>query len=246
MTVLVQRLQRLELAFAPWSWPFAEDHRAEIERFFRRECEKNPALWNGRLLLLRDANVADAVMSGSFFESDYASLLAGLGLGTMGETVKACFPAAAVLTSDDAFLLGEMAPHTHHAGELLFPCGSVERADAAGGRVDLFATLRRELWEETGLSADTLEADDDWYAVSVGPRLPVIKIMRSGERADELKARISQNLLAQQSPELRDIVVVRDPSQLDDRMPAWVSAFLRYAWAAENAVIRQKQRQAAP
>ncbi len=235
MTVLVQHLDHLDFTFAPWSWPFAEDRRREIDRFFRREREKNPALWNGRLLLLRNAKIADGAMSGSFFEADYASLLAGLAWNAMGETVKNCFPAAAILAADGAFIVGEMAEHTRNAGQIFFPCGSVERADVAGDRLNFFATLRRELMEETGIAADTLAPACGWYAVTAGPRLPLIKIMRANEVADGLRNRICGNLIAQRHPELREILVVRGPADLSDRMPLWVTAFLRHVWQPRTA-----------
>jgi 8-oxo-dGTP pyrophosphatase MutT (NUDIX family) len=228
MTGLVQQIEQLEFTFAPWSWPFVENRRAEIDEFFRREREKNPALWNGRLLLLRNAAITRKSISGSFFETDYASLLAGLAWGTMGDTVKACFPAAAVFASDGGFIVGEMAEHTRNAGQLLFPSGSVEHSDVVGDRVDFFGTLCRELIEETGLAADTLESDSGWYAVMIGPRLPLIKIMRSRQPAETLKRRISKNLATQWRPELREISIVRGPSDFSDRMPLWVAAFFRH------------------
>ena len=169
-------------------------------------------------------------MSGSFFETDYASLLAGLEWGAMGDTVKACFPAAAILASDGAFIVGEMAEYTRNAGQLLFPAGSVERSDVVGDRVDFFGTLRRELAEETGLAADTLEPESGWYAVTIGSRLPLIKIMRCNEVAETLKQRIAANLAAQTVPEFREVLAVRDASDLSDRMPLWVTAFLRQVW----------------
>ena len=169
-------------------------------------------------------------MSGSFFETDYASLLAGLEWGAMGDTVKACFPAAAILASDGAFIVGEMAEYTRNAGQLLFPAGSVERSDVVGDRVDFFGTLRRELAEETGLAADTLEPESGWYAVTIGSRLPLIKIMRCNEFAETLKQRIAANLAAQTVPEFREVLAVRDASDLSDRMPLWVTAFLRQVW----------------
>lgn len=229
MTVLVQHIERLQFTFAPWSWPFAVDRRREIDDFFRRERESNPALWNGRLLLLRNAHIADGAISGSFFETDYANLLAALSWGTMGE-VEACFPAAAVLTSDNAFIVGEMADYTRNAGQILFPSGSVERSDAVGHRVDFASALRRELMEETGLSLEALEVESGWYAVNFQSRLPVIKILRAGESAETLKQRIAANLAAQGRPEFCGISVVRAPSDLSDRMPAWVMAFLRHIW----------------
>jgi len=232
-TVSVHYVERVDFSFAPWTWPFAVERRAAIDAFFRREQDANPALWNGRLLLLRDHRVAGATMSGRFFETDYASLLAALAWDAMEEAVRACFPAAAILAADGAVILGEMAAHTRNAGQVLLPSGSVERGDVVGDRVGLFGALRREIEEETGLAPSTLDPDAGWYAVGVGPRLPMIKVMRAREPAEALRRRIAAALSAQSRPELRAVMVARGPSDLNDlseRMPLWVTAFLQQIW----------------
>jgi hypothetical protein len=61
-------------------------------RVFSGESKENPSLWNGRLLSLRDVQFAEQTLSGTFFETDYASLLAALAWEAMGPAVKACFP----------------------------------------------------------------------------------------------------------------------------------------------------------
>ena len=229
-TVTVQIVDRLDFALAPWTWPFAERRRAEIQASFAKLCEQKPTLWNGRLLLLRDWHIAGGTMSGSFFETDYASMLAAVTWDAMGARVRSCFPAAAVLAADGAFMLGEMAAHTQNAGQILLPCGSVERGDAFDGRLDPSTTLRRELLEETGIAADELTAASGWHAVRVGPLLPLVKIMHSAAPAEELRDRISGNLAGQRDPEFCRIVVVRQPADISEQMPPWVRAFLQHFW----------------
>jgi 8-oxo-dGTP pyrophosphatase MutT (NUDIX family) len=226
----VRRVERLNFTYAPWPWDFADRRRQEIDVFFSSERKENSSLWNGRLLLLRDVQLADQMLCGIVFETDYASLLAALAWEAMGPTVKACFPGAAIFGSDGGLILGEMAPHTRNAGQLLFPSGSVERADVVGERVDFEGALRREVLEETGITPEMLTAEDGWYAVTVGSRLPLIKIAHLDESAEKVKRRIIANLSAQPRPELRDIVIVRDRSGITDRMPAWVRGFLEYIW----------------
>ena len=226
----IRYADRLNFAYAPWSWPFAERRRREIDAFFSRECKENPSLWNGRLLLLHNAQFAGQTLSGTFFETDYACLLAALAWDAMGP-VTACFPAAAIFGSDGGLILGEMAPHTRNAGQLLFPSGSVERVDVVGNGVDLEGALRREVLEETGIEPQMLSAEDGWHAVSVGARLPMIKIAHLDEPAEKVRQRIAGNLATQPQPEFCNIVIVRDRSGLSDSMPPWVSRFLEHIWS---------------
>jgi 8-oxo-dGTP pyrophosphatase MutT (NUDIX family) len=229
--VSVRRVGRLNFGYAPWSWHFADRRRREIDEFFSGESKENPSLWNGRLLLLRDVQFAEQMLSGTFFETDYASLLAALAWEAMGRRVKACFPDAAIFGSDGGLILGEMAFHTRNAGQLVFPSGSVELADVAADQVDFEGALRREVLEETGIVPGMLRAEGGWHAVCAGPHLPLIKIAHLDEPAEKVKRRIMANLSAQPRPEFRDIVIVRDRSGITDRMPAWVRGFLGHIWS---------------
>lgn len=234
MEISVRKLDRLSFRFAPWSWPFAENRKLEIERFFDAERELNPSLWNGRLLLLRDVLVGDGVMTGNWFETDYASMIAALAWDAMGESVKACFAAAAVISDDDAFIVGEMARHTRNAGQMLFPSGSVEPGDIIGDQVNFDGALSRELTEETGIMPEALVPAHGWWAVGVGPLLPLIKIMRASENAEDLRQRIVSNLASQPRPEFHVIRLVRRRSDLSHQMPVWMTAFLTEFWRSDT------------
>jgi 8-oxo-dGTP pyrophosphatase MutT (NUDIX family) len=73
---------------------------------------------------------------------------------------------AALRGSDGAFLLGEMAHHTINAGQIYFPAGTPDPTDVFGGRVDLEASARRELLEETGVDASQAAIEGGWTAFS--------------------------------------------------------------------------------
>jgi len=231
MDITVVPLERVDFEASSWQWPFAAERRAEIDDYFRRQQQANPTLWNGRLLLLRDFSIASGVLSGRLFETDYASLLAGLALNAFDATAKACFGAAALLASDDAYVVGLMAAHTRNAGQLLFPSGSIDPEDASQGRVDLDLSIERELAEETGLDADIIHARRGWYAVFAGPRIPILRVLRVNEPAQVLRERILANLSRHERAEFEDIAVVRGLADIDPRMPPWMQAFLRHVWS---------------
>ena len=102
---------------------------------------------------MRRGRTAPLVLRGDYFETDFADFLAWRDFGFPGESVCNGFSMAALQGSDGAFLLGEMAAHTANAGAIYFAAGTPDRQDVFGERVDLAASVTRELEEETGVSA---------------------------------------------------------------------------------------------
>ena len=47
-----RRIERVAMRFAPRPWPFAVERRAEIDAYFAQLQRAQPALWNGRVLLM--------------------------------------------------------------------------------------------------------------------------------------------------------------------------------------------------
>jgi hypothetical protein len=141
---LLYPIERLELRFVPKPWAFAVERRADIDGYFARLRREKPAIWNGRVLLLHSQEIADGIFRGDYLETDYASFTAWVHWGRPEALVHDCFGAAAVLSSDGAFVLGRMAPHTFNAGRIYFPSGTPDPADIAGGKVDLEFSVRRD------------------------------------------------------------------------------------------------------
>ncbi|MGH6666102.1 MAG: NUDIX hydrolase [Pseudolabrys sp.] len=221
----------MALAFAPKPWAFAAERRAEIDEYFDELRRSKPALWNGRVLLLHDHAVADGVFRGSYLETDYASFAALRSWGRPPAGVCDCFSAAALMAADGAFLLGVMGPHTANAGRIYFPCGTPDPGDVVGPRVDLDLSARRELKEETGLDTAEFIAEPGWTAVFDVPLIAHIKVLKSTEDAETLRARILDRLAREHQPELADIRIARSPKDLEAAMPRFVTAFLERRFA---------------
>ena len=230
-TVSVVHADRLELAFAPKVWAFAAERRADIDVWFAAQQRENPALWNGRVLLLHTHAMADGVFRGSYLETDYASFAAWRHWGRPQAAVCDCFGAAAILAADGAFLLGVMGPHTANGGRIYFPCGTPDPKDIAGGRVDLDFSVRRELKEETGFDIAEFTAEPGWTTVFDLPLIAHMKVLRHRERAEVLRAHMLGHLAREPQPELADIRIVRGPADFDPAMPRFVTAFLARQFA---------------
>ena len=222
----VYQVDRLALSFAPKPWAFAIERQSEIDAFFAQLKHEKPAIWNGRVLMMHSHTLADGVFRGAYLETDYASFTAWCHWGRPPADVYDCFGAAAIVTADGAFLLGRMGAHTFNAGEIYFPCGTPDRDDLVEVRVDLEASVRRELKEETGLDMDAFSAEPGWTTVVDGVLIAQIKVLRAREDADTLRARILEHLAREQQPELTDIYIIRGPADFDPAMPRFVTAFL--------------------
>jgi 8-oxo-dGTP pyrophosphatase MutT (NUDIX family) len=222
----VVQVNSLQLAFAPKPWGFAEARRAEIDDCFAAMRQKTPALWNGRVLLLHDYALTDGVFRGSYLETDYASFAAWRHWGGPAAKIFDCFGAAAIMTADGACLLGVMGPHTANAGHIYFPCGTPDPGDIVGESVDLDLSMRRELKEETGLDITEFTAERGWTTVFDLPLIAHIKVLHSGEGAEDLRARILGHLAQEQQPELADIRIVRGPDDFTPTIRRFVTAFL--------------------
>ncbi|HET9815306.1 MAG TPA: NUDIX hydrolase [Xanthobacteraceae bacterium] len=144
------RIRRLELAFAPRPWPFADERRADIARYFGELQRAKPALWNGRMLLLHHHAVEGDVFRGGYLETDFASFVAWRDWGFPDATMKHCVALGALRASDGGFLLGVMNSHTLNAGKVYFPAGVPDPSDIVDGMVDLDGSVRREMARKPG------------------------------------------------------------------------------------------------
>jgi len=227
-------LARADFSFQPWAWPFAQRRRAEIDAHFAARRARTPELWNGRVLLLRDWHLDGDALTGTFFETDFASFIAWRDWGFPDADATNCFSMGALRASDGAYLLGVMASHTANAGRAYFPAGTPEPEDIAGNTVDLAANVLREVAEETGLTAADFDVAAGWTAVFAGRRVALMKELQAREPAEALRGRILRHLARERQPELSDMRIVRDRGGFQADVPEFVTAFLEHVLPARD------------
>ena len=231
--ISVVPLDEVAFAFAPGKWAFAEERRAEIAAHFAAKQVQTPALWNGRVLLVSEWSVADRVMRGTYFATDFANFITWRDWGCPDRSVTNCFAMGAIRTADGAFVLGVMGSHTANAGKIYFPAGTPEPQDVVGEHVDLIGNIAREVAEETGLTDADFRAEPGWTALVDGQRMALMRVLRAHASADDLRARIRAHLASEEQPELADVHIVRSPADFDPMMPAYMVTYL------ERALLQQ-------
>ena len=225
----------LDLAYEPAPWAFTQRSANEIGAHWAIRKKALPRLFNGRVLLLGRHEFAKrgdgaTILRGAYFETDFKAFLAWRDFGFPDASVCNCFSMAALQSSDGAFLLGEMAAHTANAGSVYFAAGTPDRSDIRGDRVDLAASVRRELHEETGISPDEVAMAPDWTIVYAPPRIACMKIARSAETAQSIKMRVDVFLANDEEAELRRLHIVRRKRDIDAiNCPRFIADFLRHA-----------------
>jgi 8-oxo-dGTP pyrophosphatase MutT (NUDIX family) len=222
----IHRIATLELRVRPAPWAFAQARWDEIDAHFAKVREAKPEIWNGRVLLGRNAVRDEGCLSADFFETDFASFLAWRDWGFPDRDVFNGFGMGALRSSDGAFVLGEMGGHTANAGRIYFPAGTPDPDDVSDGKLDIAGSIVREVEEETGLDEADYTMDAHWTCVFAGPSIAMIRILRVEMPGEALRARIEANLASQSRPELHAIHLVRTRSDLVSAMPRFVSAFL--------------------
>jgi 8-oxo-dGTP pyrophosphatase MutT (NUDIX family) len=233
----IRKVAELDLKLAQRPWAFADDRAEEILAHWRRRQEAQPSLFDGRVLLMGSHEFlarADGatILRGEYFETDFRNFLAWRDFGFPGAPVCNGFSMAALQSADDAYLLGEMAGHTANGGSIYFAAGTPDPSDIFEGRVDLRASVVRELEEETGLQPGDVALAEDWIVVDAPPRIACLKLVKAPQKADALKTRIETYLASETKPELTRMHIARSTADIDDkRMPQFIVDFLRYAFA---------------
>ena len=241
----------LDLRLEPTPWAFAQSHADAIAANWRSAVAEKPALFNGRVLLLgrrafEQTGSGAARMTGAFFEADFSAFIAWKALGFPGPAVENCFSMAALRSSDGAFLLGEMAAHTYNAGQIYFAAGTPDLDDVFGDRVDLDASARRELAEETGVMASEATVAPGWTILIAPGRVACMKAMVLPLAAEAAAARIEAWLARDPQAEFSRMHIVRASADIDDeRTPPFVAAYIRAELSRSARDSRDPMRQTA-
>ena len=223
---VIHRVSQLDLRFQPWQWPFAEARRGEIDAHFALKQRQTPQIWNGRVLLGRDPDFSGDRFRASYFETDFASLLAWRDWGFPEAGAFNGFGMGALRCADGAFVMGEMGRHTANAGRIYFPAGTPDPEDLRDGAVDMPGSVVREIEEETGLTAADYRPDPHWDCVVTGASIAMIRILNVDLPGEAVRARIEATLATQHQPELTAIHLVRRASDLTAAMPRFITAFI--------------------
>lgn len=229
------RVDECVLGIADWTWPLAQRHDAEIERAWQRQQARVSGLFNGAVYLFRDYTLDAGRLAGTMFRTDFKSLLYWRALPfAASDSVREASGASLIRSAEGYLLFGRQAPGQLNSGRIYPPSGVIDADDVVGDRIDIDASVARELREETGLTAAGFERVPGYVVALAGVHVAIGVEWRSPLPAAELRERILAFLHAVAAPELDDIVIVRSEAQLADaNMPPHARVFARALLGAD-------------
>jgi hypothetical protein len=60
----IGELDAVEIAVEPWTWRFSQARRADIDCHFAAREREQPALWNGRVLMMHRYALRNGILRG--------------------------------------------------------------------------------------------------------------------------------------------------------------------------------------
>lgn len=225
----VDRFESCGLEVVDEPWPFAAAQRAAIDAHWQARTAANPAFFNGIVHVLCRQSHGAGRFSAAFRQVEFKSFLYWRDHGYPEAGVRDGFGSALIRSAEGHVLLGRQGGGHLNSGLAYLPGGFIDPRDVdEQGRVDIEASVRRELLEETGLGPADLERVPGVIVTRAGPHVSIAVELRSPLAAEALRSRILTHLGRVDQSELVDIVVVRGGDELrPEEMPVFTAVLLR-------------------
>jgi len=222
------RLASCSFAVTDWEWPWAAERAETIAQDWARRRALLPQLFQGPIYMLSKQAIDGAALTGTLFKTDFSSFLYWRDHRDEEKNVFETFGASLIRSAEGHVLLGRQGPGQLNSGRVYPPSGLIDNDDLHEGAIDIDASIERELAEETGLTPGLLERVPGYIAAVSEWQVAVAIEWRSPLAAEVLRQRILGFIDTDAQPELDDIVIVRQRSDIDARaMPGHAQALLR-------------------
>jgi 8-oxo-dGTP pyrophosphatase MutT (NUDIX family) len=214
----------------PGPHPFERENAAAIDENWRAELAANPALFDGKVVLLSSLTYADGRLDGLCHVIRFATFMLWRKTRPLGSAEHA-YAHAVPVTSDNALILIRMAGHTVNAGRAYFAAGSFEPQDFRGGMADIDFNMMREVREETGMDLSGRERAPIYHLRSSEGASVIFRRYYLDEPAETVAERIRAFVAAEEEPEIEGPVIVRGPSDLPADMAQHIPAMIEWHFA---------------
>lgn len=229
-------VDRLEIRLDPVPHPFEAGNGAAIRRRWQEEKAANPALFNGKVVLLSSLAYRDSSLSGRCHAVRFATFMYWRSLRPV-QTVAHTFAHPMLVTNDNALVAIRSGRHTVNAGLVYFAAGSFEPGDFRNGLVDLGHNMQRELTEETGLDISRLRRDRRLHALSQDAGTVIFRRYYFDCGAEELAERIDAHARASDDSEIEGAVIIGGPEDIPERLAPHMPGLIDWHFATSGVEV---------
>ena len=172
------------------------------------EIARNPALFDGRMLLQRAVCISDGAVSGEAHVVPYSTFLLWRRTRPRAAAVH-LFGMPVLLSGDGAVIAIRMGRHTANPGRVYCAAGSLDAGDIRDGCCDIDGNMAREVSEETGLDLGAAQADPGFHGLCHDGVVVLFKRYRFENTAAELIERIADHIAREPAPEIEEGLAIR-------------------------------------
>ncbi|KQZ81464.1 hypothetical protein ASD64_10635 [Mesorhizobium sp. Root157] len=208
-------VERIDVRLDSKPHPFERDHAREITANWQREFARNPALFDGTVVLLSELSFREGRLSGVCHPVRYSTFLHWRNNRAASGAAHA-FAHAMLVAGDGALVAIRMGAHTVNAGRVYFAAGSFEPTDFFDGLVDVDYNMIREVREETGLDLGKAERDRSYHVLAMNSGTVIFRRYRMAETAAEIAGLIEAHVATEAEPEIAGPVIIRSASDLPE------------------------------
>ena len=207
----VVRVASLTLTVSSDRWLYAENRQDVIDAHWKRATAANPAFFNGVVHIIDRIEFGQSHIEARLIATGFKNFLYWRDEGfPEAGGVRDGFGSALIRSVEGHILLGRQRPGNINAGLAYLPGGFIDSRDAgAEGRVDIAASIERELKEETGLGLDQLSPEAGFIVTLTGAQVSVAVAYNSSLAAEVLAAKSHAHIAAEQDPELAEMIIVQ-------------------------------------
>ena len=202
-------IARVDIAVADGEHAFAAREEAHIAPYWQREVARNPALYNGRMLLHDHLSLVDGHLAATAYDTSFATFLYWRSLAPR-VTGFHLFGMPVMVSADGAIIAVRMAAHTANAGKVYCPAGGIDRNDIHDGKVDIDGNMAREVAEETGIDLGEAVAEDAYWGIHVNRAVGVCRLFRFPDDAETLMRRIRAHMAVDEEKEIAGVLALTD------------------------------------
>ncbi len=213
----VRRMQTLDLTVGDTPWPYAKNHREAIDAHWKLASAANANFFNGTIHVITALEMDATHVRARFMATEFKNFLYWRDEGFPAEAgVRDGFGSALIRSREGHVILGRQRPGNINEGLAYLPGGFIDARDVgANGRIDIYASVARELREETGLGDGDLTRGDGILLVEAGAHVALAIPYVSRLGSAELRARIAAFITADPDPELAEAIVVTAVEDLE-------------------------------